>query len=265
MKICFLGGGNMTAAIAGGLARQGGWQLHIADRSAEKRERLARELGAATAETLPALTAADVLVLAVKPQDMAAACAAIETNGALVLSVAAGLSVAALSRMLGGTRRIVRVMPNTPAQIGLGISGMFAEPKTSVADHDLADRIMRAAGQTVWLADEAQMHALTGISGSGPAYVFYLMNALFEAAQAQGFDPETAKRLVSATFQGAAELAVQTDADFAQLQKNVTSKGGTTHEAVETFKAHKVADAIAAGVEACVARSQEMARQADAV
>ncbi|QEY24978.1 pyrroline-5-carboxylate reductase [Neisseria animalis] len=264
-NVYFLGGGNMAAAIAGGLVKQGGYRVHIANRGAEKRERLVRELGVAVSERLPVLGADDVLVLAVKPQDMQTACTGVETNGALVLSVAAGLSVNTLSRYLGGTRRIVRVMPNTPSQIGLGVSGLFAENGISDGDKRVAELIMQAVGLTIWLEAEADMHAITGISGSGPAYVFYLLNALQNAAKTQGFDEETARRLSLATFKGAVALAEQSGKDFAVLQQNVTSKGGTTHEAVETFKSCRVAEAIEAGVAACVARSQEMAQQYEAV
>ena len=261
MKVYFLGGGNMASAIASGLVKQGGYQVNIANRGAEKRERLAKELGVAVWEKLPELFADDVLVLAVKPQDMKTATAGLQINGTLVLSVAAGLSVDTLSSYLQGTRRIVRIMPNTPSKIGLGLSGLFAEASVSKADRQIADAIMKAVGQTIWLNNEAQMHAITGISGSGPAYVFYLLNALKAAAEQQGFSSEEARALSLATFKGAVALAEQTGEDFAVLQQNVTSKGGTTHEAIETFKAGRVAEIIAQGVDACVARSEEMSKQ----
>ena len=265
MNIYFLGGGNMAAAIAGGLVRQGGHRVHIANRGKEKRERLAEELGVSVSEKLPELAADDVLVLAVKPQDMQAACQSVQTNGALVLSVAAGLSVTTLSRYLGGTRRIVRVMPNTPGKIGLGVSGMFADDSVSDQDKAAADSIMRAVGITVWLDGEERLHDITGISGSGPAYVFYLLDALKQAARQQGFGDKEAHRLSLATFKGAVALAEQTGEDFAVLQQNVTSKGGTTHEAIETFKAGQVAETVVKGVAACVNRSRELAKQFEAV
>ena len=200
MNIYFLGGGNMAAAIAGGLVKQGGYRIHIANRGAEKRERLAKELNVEVSESLPELHSDDVLILAVKPQDMEAACRNVRVNGALVLSVAAGLSIDTLSRYLGGTRRIVRTMPNTPGKIGLGVSGMFAEAEVSEADRAAADRIMRSVGLTVWLDEEDELHNITGISGSGPAYVFYLLDALQAAAQVQGFSEEDARALSLATF-----------------------------------------------------------------
>ena len=192
---------------------------------------------------------------------MEIACKNIRTNGALVLSVAAGLSVDTLSRYLGGARRIVRVMPNTPGKIGLGVSGMYAEAEVSETDRKIADQMMKSVGLTVWSDDEEKMHSITGISGSGPAYVFYLLDALQNAAIGQGFNEEEARALSLATFKGAVSLAEQTGEDFGQLQKNVTSKGGTTYEALEAFRRHRVAEAINEGVCACVRRSQEMERQ----
>lgn len=262
MTVYFLGGGNMAAAIIGGLKRQQPQtDVFAAERSAERRAWLETQFGIRSGETLPEIRADDVLVLAVKPQDMQTACAAVRTNGALVLSVAAGLAVDTLSGWLGGTQRIVRVMPNTPAAVGLGVAGLFAGEGVSAADRACADGIMAASGETVWLEKEEQMHSITGISGSGPAYVFYLLEALQNAAREQGFDQETARRLSLATFQGAAGLAAQSGEDFAVLRQKVTSKGGTTHEAVETFKRLGIAEGIAQGVAACVARSEELAEQ----
>ena len=261
MTIYFLGGGNMAAAIAGGLVKQGGYHIHIANRSAEKQARLAAELGVAVSEKLPELNEHDVLILAVKPQDMQAACAQLSTQGALVLSVAAGLSIQTLSHYLGGTQRIIRIMPNTPSQVGLGIAGIYAPPHISLADQQQAEAIMRTTGEVVWLHDEQQIHSITGISGSGPAYVFYLLNALQQAALNQGFTEQQARQLSLNTFKGAVALAEQSGEPFSDLQQKVTSKGGTTHEAIQTFNVHQVAQAIQAGVEACVARSQAIAQQ----
>jgi len=154
MNIYFLGGGNMATAIAGGLVKQDGYRVHIVERGAERRAQLVQELGVATSENLPELSEDDILILAVKPQDMQAACQNIRLNGALVLSVAAGLSIDTLSHYLGGTRRIVRIMPNTPAKIGLGVSGMFADASVSETDRAAADGIMRSVGTTVWLNEE---------------------------------------------------------------------------------------------------------------
>lgn len=262
MTIYFLGGGNMASAIIGGLVKQHDCPpVHVVNRGEEKRQRLAAQYGVAVSAALPPLCRDDVLVLAVKPQDMQAACRGIETNGALVLSVAAGLTVDTLSRYLNGTRRIVRIMPNTPSQVGLGMAGLFAADGADESDRQAAENIMRASGDVLWLSEERQMDAFTGICGSGPAYVFYLLDALKTAAVQQGFSETEAAKLSLATFKGAVVLAEQTGLPFAQLQQNVTSKGGTTYEAIEVFKRREVAQSIQEGVAACTARAAEIACQ----
>ncbi len=259
-KLYFLGGGNMCQAIVSGLVKEAEFDITVIDNNAEKRAYLEQDYGVHTGTALPDLQADDVLLLAVKPQDMAAATADVNSNGALILSIAAGLDIATLSTMLNNPR-IIRIMPNTPAQIGLGVAGLFAPESLQAADKHIAERIMSAVGQVHWLAEENRMHAITGISGSGPAYVFYLMDALAQAAQAQGFDAETARELSLATFKGAVTLAEQSGLPFGQLQKNVTSKGGTTFAAISSFEADNIAASIGAGVAACVARSEEMQSQ----
>lgn len=259
MTLYFLGGGNMASAIIGGLRAAGfDGAVHVAERGAERREALARQYGAAVSESLPPLGADDILVLAVKPQDMQAACAGVEAGGALVLSLAAGLTLNTLSRYLGGTRRLIRVMPNTPAQIRQGISGLFADTGADENDRRRAEELMRAVGQTVWLAEESDIHGLIAVSGSGPGYVFYLMDALFQAALSQGFPPADARALTAQTFLGAAALAAQSDLPFADLQNQVTSKGGTTAAAIAAFARAQVAEHIAEGADAAAQRSREM-------
>ena len=260
--IYFLGGGNMAAAIVSGLcAINRSDEIFVANRGQEKREALAARFGIQTGETLPLITQNDVLVLAVKPQDMRTACADIRDNGALVVSVAAGLSVDTLSGYLGGTQRIIRVMPNTPAQIGQGISGLFAADGMSDSDKIFVQEMMNSCGTTIWLDDEAKMHAITAVSGSGSAYVFYLLNALQEAAKMQGFDTKTARQLSLETFAGAVALAAQSGEDFVVLHDKVTSKGGTTFAALETFAQHHLAQYLAQGVQAAATRSIELSQQ----
>ena len=259
-KLYFLGGGNMCQAIVSGLVKQADFDITVIDNNADKRAHLEQTYGVSTGTDLPELQADDVLMLAVKPQDMAAATASVKSNGALILSIAAGLDIATLSAMLGN-ERIIRIMPNTPAQVGLGVAGLFAPQGLQAADKQIAEQIMQAVGQVHWLDDESRIHAITGISGSGPAYVFYLMEALAQAAQAQGFDEKTARELSLATFKGAVTLAEQSGLPFGQLQKNVTSKGGTTFAAISSFEASNIAAEIEAGVQACVARSNEMQSQ----
>lgn len=260
MTLYFLGGGNMASAIIAGLQNtQTPHNIHVVNRGAEKRTQLAQRFNISVSETLPELTANDILILAVKPQDMAVACANIATNGALILSLAAGLPIATLSQYLNGAERIIRIMPNTPARIGLGVSGLYAAPSTSTADRTLAEQLMQACGSVIWLDNEAQMHAITAVSGSGSAYVFYLMNALQQAAQAQGFNPNTAQQLTLQTFKGAVALAEQSQTTFNELEQQVTSKGGTTFAALETFRQHHIAEHLAQGVAAAAHRSREMA------
>ncbi|XXQ68828.1 pyrroline-5-carboxylate reductase [Neisseriaceae bacterium B1] len=257
----FLGGGNMANAIIAGLTQaQTPHKIHVANRGAEKRDKLAQQYGIQTSENLPEIQDNDVLILAVKPQDMQSALANVRAPNALVLSLAAGLPVATLSQYLGGNQRIIRIMPNTPARVGLGVSGLYAAPQTSQADRQLAQELMQTCGQTIWLENEDQMHAITAISGSGSAYIFYLLNALQQAAEQQGFDPQTAHNLSLHTFKGAIALAEQTGSDFAQLQNQVTSKGGTTFAALESFRQNQIARHLAQGVAAAANRSREMAK-----
>lgn len=261
MIVYFLGGGNMATAIIAGMHRQGGYDIHVVERNEDKRRQLADAYGVHTSTHLPSLSADDILVLAVKPQDMQAATANINHGGALVLSIAAGLTVSTLSHYLAGTQRIIRIMPNTPGQVGMGMAGLYAPAPITQCDKDTTEAMMRTSGDVIWLSDEEDIHRIVGICGSGPAYVFYLLAALEKAALNHGFDREQAHQLSLATFQGAVALAAAGDNDFTQLQHNVTSKGGTTYEAIQTFEHHQVAQAIALGVDACVARSKALSEQ----
>ena len=162
--------------------------------------------------------------------------------------------------MLGGTRRIIRAMPNTPAAVGLGAAALFADAGANAADKTAAEALLSPSCRTFWLDSETQMHAVTAVSGSGPAYVFYLMGALQQAAQDLGLDADTAHALTWQTFRGAAELAAQSGADFAKLQADVTSKGGTTAAALDVFAQYNIAVRLQEGVQAAAARSQELAR-----
>jgi pyrroline-5-carboxylate reductase len=261
MSIYFLGGGNMTSAIVAGMSKQGGYDIVVIDRNQEKREHLSNCYQVCSSEKLPELTATDVLVLAVKPQDMQQATAGIKVNGALVLSIAAGLTVDILRQLLGNHQRIIRIMPNTPCQIGLGISGLFAPATIDTADRAVAENIMRTTGDVVWLEEESGINRIAGISGSGPAYVFYFLNALQQAAIREGFSAEEARHLSLGTFKGAVSLAEQSGLEFVQLQKNVTSKGGTTFAATSIFDQHQLTQVVADGVSASIARAEEMQKQ----
>ncbi|MEX5746525.1 pyrroline-5-carboxylate reductase [Massilia sp. X63] len=267
MKIAFIGGGNMATALIAGLAGQagrqaGGAHLHVVDPNTEALERLAGQYGVSTAANIDVqVGAADVVVLAVKPQQMrevAASLAPLLGAQALVLSIAAGIRIDALSRWLGGYTRIVRAMPNTPALIAMGITGMVAHGEVDEAGRQAADKVMRAVGQTVWLQDERLIDPVTAVSGSGPAYVFYFLEAMQQAALEMGLDAEQGRQLAQATFTGAAQLAAQSGDPVEVLRQRVTSKGGTTHAAIASMEAAGVKEAIVAAMKAAAARGREL-------
>lgn len=263
MQITFIGGGNMAAAIIAGLARQGGHRLRVFDRNQDKRDHLAREYGAEGLAALPTgFGPDDIVVLAVKPQQLRPLCLELAAglDGALVLSIAAGIRAEALARWLGSTR-LVRAMPNTPAMIGHGVTGLYAPAGVSAADREAAACIMGSVGITRWLDAESGIDDITCVSGSGPAYVFYFVEAMMAAAREAGFDQETARELSLATFEGAIALARQSDLPIETLRANVTSKGGTTERAVARFDREGVKAAIVAGALDCRARSIEMGQQ----
>ena len=265
MKIVFLGGGNMANALIGGMVKQGfaATDIDVIDLGAEARARLTDSYGVtchASADNVPA--APDILVLAVKPQQMKEAVAPLvpKLGNALVISIAAGLDMAALSRWLGGHRQIVRCMPNTPALIGAGITGLCALPEVSADQRAAADRVLKAVGTTVWIADEAQIDGVTAISGSGPAYVLLFIEALQQAAADLGFTPEQGRLLAIETVQGAAALAAQSAEPASTLRERVTSKGGTTEAALRVMAERGVKEGIVAGCKAAEARGQELGK-----
>ncbi len=264
MKIAFIGGGNMATALIAGLASQltGAGSLHVVDPNTESLERLASQFGVSTAASIDVqVGAADVVVLAVKPQQMRDVAASLKPLlGAqpLVLSIAAGIRIADLSRWLGGYTRIVRSMPNTPALIAMGITGMVAEGEVDAVQRQAADKVMRAVGQTVWLDREDLIDPVTAVSGSGPAYVFYFLEAMQQAAREMGLDAEQGRRLALATFTGAAQLAAQSGDPVEVLRERVTSKGGTTHAAISSMEEAGVKEAIVAAMKAAAARGREL-------
>ncbi len=265
MKILFLGGGNMANALIGGMLKQGfsAADIHVIDPGTEARSKLSAAYAVnchSGAEKIPA--GFDLVLLAVKPQQMKEALAQLlgKLGDALVVSIAAGLDMAALSRWLGGHRKIVRCMPNTPALIGAGITGLCALPEVSANERDAADKVMRAVGSTVWIADEAKMDAVTAISGSGPAYVFLFIEALQQAAADLGLTPDQGRQLAIETVQGAAVLAAQSSDPVSLLRERVTSKGGTTEAALRVMAETGVKEGIIAGVNAAEARGRELGK-----
>ena len=263
MNITFLGGGNMASALIGGLLNQGfpAGQLTVIEISAEGRARLEEKFAvrcydAAQADAL----ACDVLLLAVKPQQMRAACAPLlrHLDQQLLISIAAGLRLADLSRWLGGYGKLIRVMPNTPALIGAGVTGLFALPGVSEDEKRQAEQVMQAVGSTVWVDDESRMDAVTAISGSGPAYVFLFIEALQQAAGELGFTPQAARQLALDTVLGSARLAAQSADPASVLRERVTSKGGTTEAALRVMDERALKDIVTAAAAAACARSTEL-------
>ena len=263
MNITFLGGGNMASALIGGLLNQGfpAGQLAVIEISAEGRARLEEKFAvrcydAAQADAL----ACDVLLLAVKPQQMRAACAPLmgHLDQQLLISIAAGLRLADLSRWLGGYGKLIRVMPNTPALIGAGVTGLFALPDVSEDEKRQAEQVMQAVGSTVWVDDESRMDAVTAISGSGPAYVFLFIEALQQAAGELGFTPQAARQLALDTVLGSARLAAQSADPASVLRERVTSKGGTTEAALRVMDERALKDIVTAAAAAACARSTEL-------
>lgn len=266
MKITFLGGGNMATALIGGLLKTGFSAADIAviELAAEGRARLEQAYGIRVyAEPEAAALAGDVLLLAVKPQQMREACAPLLPHLAqqLVISIAAGLRLSDLARWLGGYGKLVRAMPNTPALIGAGVTGLYALPSVSTTERASAERILQAVGSTLWVNDEAQMDAVTAVSGSGPAYAFLFIEALQQAASELGFTPEQARQLSIETALGAAQLAAQSTEPASVLRERVTSKGGTTAAALQVMAEREVKDGIVAGILAADARGRELGEQ----
>ncbi|MEQ1807070.1 MAG: pyrroline-5-carboxylate reductase [Burkholderiaceae bacterium] len=264
-RIVFVGGGNMASAVISGLLKQGhaAHALHVVDPGELQREKLRGEFGVSSqAVADSAVTGADLVVWAVKPQTFVQA--ALEcapwVGAALHLSVMAGIRIAAISQALR-SERVVRAMPNTPALIGQGISGMFAPPAVSAAERSFTEQVLRATGSTLWVDTEADLDAVTALSGSGPAYVFYFLEAMLQAAAEMGLSPEVGRRLALATFSGATALSQASPEAPATLRERVTSKGGTTHAALSCLETHGVKAAFVEALHAARRRAGELGDQ----
>lgn len=265
MKITFIGGGNMATALIGGMVRCGfdAGQLHVIEPDAARREHLQNEFGVASSAPEEDFPASEVIVFAIKPQQFRAVALAMKERigNALVISIAAGIRADTLAQWLDNHPRIVRVMPNTPALVQTGMSGVFAGPGVTDADRELTERMLGAIGEFVWVEDETDMDGITAISGSGPAYVFYFMEAMQAAARAQGFSPEVAQKLAYQTFAGAVKQALESSDDIATLRQKVTSKGGTTERAINAFENSQLRSTIIAAASAAAARSKELGEE----
>ncbi len=267
MNITFIGGGNMAEALIGGLLARGfrAGELRAVEISPEQREKLANTYGVScVAKAQDAIRDGDIIVFAVKPQQLreAAGNSGLARNQNLVISIAAGVRLGSLSRWLGGHTRLVRAMPNTPALIGEGITGLYPlSADVSPQDRRHAETILGAVGLTVWIEHESQMDAVTAISGSGPAYVFYFIEALQEAARELGLPVEVAQRLALHTFTGAARLAATSLDPVSVLRERVTSRGGTTEAALASMDRDQVKQAIIRAIHAANQRGRELGEQ----
>ena len=263
VRISFLGGGNMASALIGGLIDRGAdaSAIQVVDLLPESCARLAERFGVRAVTAIDEVFVdCDLLVLSVKPQQMREAIAPLsgKLSGQLVVSIAAGLRLDDLARWLGGYRRLVRCMPNTPALIGAGVSGLYGDPSGDARGHDAAESIMKAVGSVVWVEREPLIDAVTAVSGSGPAYVFHFIEALEAGGRSLGFDAATARRLAIDTMLGSARLAAASDEPPGVLRERVTSKGGTTEAALASMAQSGVFEAIVRAIAAAEARGREL-------
>ena len=262
IEMAFIGGGNMATAIIGGLLRQGraASSMLVIDPVAEQRARLSQELGVQTAAGPDAaLRQAHTVVWAVKPQQFkdAAQTYAALTHQALHYSVMAGLRTDDIARLLGSPR-IVRAMPNTPALVGQGMTGLFARPEVNSGEREAIEQMVAPTGQHLWVKQEADLDTVTALSGSGPAYVLYFIESMMQAGVGMGLSTEQSRQLALATFAGTTALAAQSSEAPSVLRERVTSKGGTTYAAVSSMEAAGVKDAFVAAMRAAQARAAEL-------
>ncbi len=261
-RIAFIGGGNMASAIIGGLIRQGLPAAHVqvVEPFEATRDALLAQHGVrAEAAASPALQGANVIVWAVKPQSFRDAAAPVkpQVGSALQLSVMAGIRCADIEAA-SGAARIVRCMPNTPALVGQGMTGLFAAPGVSATDRAQAEAVIRTTGDALWVEREAQLDAVTALSGSGPAYVFYFLEAMQQAGTELGLSPEQARQLAVGTFAGGSALAGASAEPLSLLRERVTSKGGTTHAALTAMDQAGIQPAFVTAMHAACVRAREL-------
>lgn len=266
MNICFIGGGNMASAMIGGLLKRGlaKEQISVVEIDEANRQRLIAQYGVLVLADQQTIQQCDVVVLAVKPQQIKAAAIQLGQSlsaGSVVLSIAAGIRITDLAKWLGNQNKgfvLVRAMPNTPALVGAGITGLYSFPPLKEQQRIQVEEVMRAAGAFVWINSEKDMDAVTAVSGSGPAYFFYFIEALEQAGKELGLPEQTARKLALETALGAAKLAHESTEDPATLRARVTSKNGTTEHALLSMEANQVKQHIITAVKAAASRSREM-------
>jgi pyrroline-5-carboxylate reductase len=269
-KIGFIGGGNMASSLVSGLIASGHspQQLWVSDINPDTLKALAENLNVNTsASNDSVINEVDVVVLAVKPQVLSSvaksAAALIQQKKSLVVSIAAGISQHSLSQWLGAETAIVRCMPNTPALVLTGATALHANAKVTAEQRNLAENIMRSVGIALWVKDESELDAVTAVSGSGPAYYFLLMEAMEKAALELGLSEVTARLLVQQTALGAAKIALESSESPERLRKRVTSPGGTTQRAIETFEQGGFTELVSKALHAARDRSIEMSKQSE--
>ena len=269
-KLAFLGAGNMSGSIIGGLlAKDVPAENIIATRRSEERlAELKSQFGIITSsDNNDAVAKSDVVILGVKPQMMQDLCNEIreqvQKSKPLIVSVAAGLKSETLERWLGGDVAVVRTMPNTPSLLGCGASGLYANSKVTDIQKELSEKLMQAVGLALWVDEEEQMDAVTAVSGSGPAYFFLAMEALQKAGESVGLSAEVAEKLAIQTALGAARMASESEYDAAELRRRVTSPGGTTEQALNTFNEGGLTELYEKAVKAAANRGKELAEQLD--
>ncbi|NRN28849.1 pyrroline-5-carboxylate reductase [Photorhabdus heterorhabditis] len=268
-KITFIGAGNMAHAIIAGLVK-GGYPaelINVCAPSNTRRDVLAKEYGVnSSSDNIRYAQEADVIVLAIKPQVMADVCQPlkdqVDFSNKLVLSIASGIPVARFNVLLQDKLNIVRIMPNTPALVGQGLSGLFASEQVRQSDRDFTEVLMNSVGKTYWVKDENGINDIIAIAGSAPAYFFLFMESMQQEAERLGFDSETAREIVLQTAVGSAALAAsKANLPFATLREQVTSKGGTTAEALHIFYEGKLPEIVSNAMQAAIRRAQEMEKQ----
>lgn len=270
LTITFIGAGNMAASIIGGLIAKGfnANNITASDPYPDSLSRL-QEVAPVniTQDNDQAIASADVVVLAVKPQVMKQVAqgisAAVQARQPLVISIAAGIEINSLDKWLGGNLAIVRCMPNTPALVQTGATALYATSQVSEAQRQQADQILKAVGIARWVDDEAQLDAVTAVSGSGPAYFFLVMEAMQAAGEQLGLAPDLARQLTLQTALGSAQMAIESDVDVAELRRRVTSPGGTTFEAISTFEDNGLRELFLQALTAARDRSESLAKEMD--
>ena len=268
MTITFMGCGNMGQALIKGLLAAGypSGSIIAVDHDADKLAALQQHSGIQIKQTIPAAAfTGEAIVLAVKPQQMALTLDSLQNqvkkHRPLIISIAAGVPIAFFATRLDSAQAVVRCMPNTPALIGAGITALFANAAANTTQKTIAESILSAVGETLWLQHEHELDAVTALSGSGPAYYFYFLEAMLEAGCQAGLPQDIVKKLCLATAKGAIELAIQSQDSFKELREKVTSKGGTTQAALQVMQSRDIAGIIEQAINAATHRSQELAKQ----